>query len=168
MGKQSYLFLPEPSQRFVRGTDLPCTNHLPDKRVLPVVHEHPVAAEFPADGKPALIDGTIKTIASGFTAEEGAWLFTRSCGRSGLSKVPVGNLVRIFAIYVYRKQVAGQRVPAIIITVIQLALYGDEGTKAGAALPAGITDESGHTMIASMTAILIKVQDPANAFHPSR
>lgn len=76
MGKRSYLFLPKPGQGLVRGTDLPCTNHLPDKRVLPVVHEHPVAPEFPADGGTAVIDGTVESLTARFFAEKRAGFFS--------------------------------------------------------------------------------------------
>lgn len=67
-----------------------------------------------------------------------------------------------------RKQIPGEGVPAIVITVVELAFYGDEGSKAGATLPTRIADEFNHTMIVRMTASQIKAQYTANAFHPER
>jgi hypothetical protein len=142
------VLIPDLSERLIGRADPTGPDYPADQLPFPVIEEHPVTLELPADGRPGGINAANKSFAVLIPAEERTWFFLTRYDPGAIG-VPVRDLVSIFSIRVDREHVSAQAVPAVVVTVIQLALYPDERSIPGATFPAAIADKFCHTVIVS-------------------
>jgi hypothetical protein len=137
------LCIPEPGQDLIRRGDCAGPDYFPDQLIFLIIDEHPVTPEFPAYGWTGFINTTDKSLAIPVPAQERT-RFSPIMGSWGTLCIPVHNLISVFSVRMDRKKITTQIVPAVIVTVVQLALDPDERSIPGTTFPAAIADKSGH------------------------